>query len=196
MSALSFLNFLISGDQPRQHLRDHRPRLHDGLRHCENAELRPRRRHHGGRVYLLFCRAPSLISPPIVGVILGHDRLHRARHRRSNGWRISRCATAPSLAVLITAIGVSYFLQNAALLLWGSSPVVFPNFFTSASGRDRLCPLRRCSCVLSYVALVTIAVCVVIMVALSLLHQQDQNGQGHARRAPRTRARRSSWAST
>ena len=33
---------------------------------------------------------------------------------------------APSLAVLITAIGVSYFLQNAALLLWSSSPKVFP----------------------------------------------------------------------
>lgn len=33
---------------------------------------------------------------------------------------------APSLAVLITAIGVSYFLQNAALLIWGSEPKVFP----------------------------------------------------------------------
>ena len=28
--------------------------------------------------------------------------------------------SAPSLAVLITAIGVSYFLQNAALLIWGA----------------------------------------------------------------------------
>ena len=36
---------------------------------------------------------------------------------------------APSLAVLITAIGVSYFLQNAALLLWTSNPKVFPNAF-------------------------------------------------------------------
>ena len=32
---------------------------------------------------------------------------------------------ATSLAVLITAIGVSYFLQNAAQLLWSSSPKVF-----------------------------------------------------------------------
>ena len=37
---------------------------------------------------------------------------------------------APSLAVLITAIGMSYFLQNAALLLFSSNPKVFPNFFT------------------------------------------------------------------
>ena len=34
---------------------------------------------------------------------------------------------APSLAVLITAIGVSYFLQNAALLIWGSAGKVFPS---------------------------------------------------------------------
>lgn len=32
---------------------------------------------------------------------------------------------ATSLAVLITAIGVSYFLQNAALLLFGANPVSF-----------------------------------------------------------------------
>ena len=32
---------------------------------------------------------------------------------------------APSLAVLITAIGVSYFLQNSALLIWGADPKVF-----------------------------------------------------------------------
>mgnify|MGYP002626428594 FL=1 len=34
---------------------------------------------------------------------------------------------APSLAVLITAIGVSYFLQNTALLLWSSNPKFFIN---------------------------------------------------------------------
>ena len=32
---------------------------------------------------------------------------------------------ASSLAVLITAIGVSYFLQNIALLLFGAKPVSF-----------------------------------------------------------------------
>ena len=51
---------------------------------------------------------------------------------------------ATSLAVLITAIGVSYFLQNAALLLWGSNPkVVFPNFVQVGGRRDGYCPLRR-----------------------------------------------------
>ena len=32
---------------------------------------------------------------------------------------------APSLAVLITAIGVSYFLQNSALLIFGASPKAY-----------------------------------------------------------------------
>ena len=32
---------------------------------------------------------------------------------------------ASSLAVLITAIGVSYLLQNLALLIWGSTPKSF-----------------------------------------------------------------------
>ena len=41
----------------------------------------------------------------------------------------------PSLAVLITAIGVSYFLQNAAQLIWGSAP----KNFKSIVGRKAVC---------------------------------------------------------
>ena len=40
---------------------------------------------------------------------------------------------APSLAVLITAIGVSYFLQNSALLIWGSAPKSYPSVITLGS---------------------------------------------------------------
>ena len=36
----------------------------------------------------------------------------------------------PSLAVLITAIGVSYFLQNAAQLIWSSSPKNYTSIVT------------------------------------------------------------------
>jgi len=38
----------------------------------------------------------------------------------------------PSLAVLITAIGVSYFLQNTAQLIWGSAPKNFTSIVTFA----------------------------------------------------------------
>ena len=40
--------------QSGQHLCDHRARLHDGLRHCKDAELRPWRCHHGRRLYVLL----------------------------------------------------------------------------------------------------------------------------------------------
>ena len=50
------------------------------------------------------------------------------------GILIERLAYRPlrgtgSLAVLITAIGVSYFLQNSALLIWGANPRVFNSLF-------------------------------------------------------------------
>ena len=40
---------------------------------------------------------------------------------------------APPLAVLITAIGVSYLLQNLALLIYGSEQKAFPVLFTIPS---------------------------------------------------------------
>ena len=77
---------------------------------------------------------------------------------------------ATSLAVLITAIGVSYFLQNAALLLWSSNPKVF----TPVTGRGRLQigPLS-----VSYVTLLTIAACIVIMVILTSFTNRTKLGK-------------------
>ena len=69
---------------------------------------------------------------------------------------------APSLAVLITAIGVSYFLQNTALLLWSSNPKVFP----SVVGRGAI-KLFDGQLSLSHVTVVTIVTCVVIMICLT-----------------------------
>ena len=67
---------------------------------------------------------------------------------------------APSLAVLITAIGMSYFLQNSAQLLWGSNQKMFPAFF----GKE---PFSFAGITISVTTLVTIAACVVIMLALT-----------------------------
>ena len=77
---------------------------------------------------------------------------------------------APSLAVLITAIGVSYFLQNAALLLWSSSPKYFSPIV--GSGQLQVGPLS-----ISYVTLVTIAACVVIMAALTSFTGRTKMGK-------------------
>ena len=76
---------------------------------------------------------------------------------------------APSLAVLITAIGVSYFLQNAALLLWGSTPM---SYTPIVSGSLSLGGLR-----ISYISLVTIARCVVIMAGLTLFTGKTRMGK-------------------
>ncbi|NCB32646.1 MAG: branched-chain amino acid ABC transporter permease, partial [Erysipelotrichia bacterium] len=40
--------------------------------------------------------------------------------------------SASSLAVLITAIGVSYFLQNAAMLMYGSDTKIFPSVLSGS----------------------------------------------------------------
>lgn len=77
-----------------------------------------------------------------------------------------------SLAVLITAIGVSYFLQNAAQLLWTSNPKIFPALFGNGGielfGGDLVIP---------YKTLVTIAACVIIMVGLTLFTGKTKTGK-------------------
>ena len=87
--------------------------------------------------------------------------------------------SAPSLAVLITAIGVSYFLQNAALLLWTPNPKIFPNIFArhvdgkTVNGFQLFNGQLR----ISYVTVVTIVACIVIMVALTLFTGRTRIGK-------------------
>ena len=76
---------------------------------------------------------------------------------------------ATSLAVLITAIGVSYLLQNSALLIWSSNPKVFPSVVSGTLNAGGLS--------VSYVSLFTVAACIVIMVALSLFISKTKIGK-------------------
>ena len=79
--------------------------------------------------------------------------------------------SATSLAVLITAIGVSYFLQNAALLIWSSNPKVFPDLFGS------LPALTIGSTKVSPTTIVTILANCLIMVALTLFTGKTKMGK-------------------
>lgn len=83
---------------------------------------------------------------------------------------------APSLAVLITAIGVSYLLQNLALLIWGSAPKAFTSVVT-------LEPLRLFGgqLVITGETVVSILVSAVIMVVLNLFVTKTR--VGHAMQA-------------
>lgn len=76
---------------------------------------------------------------------------------------------ASSLSVLITAIGVSYFLQNSAMLLWGTDTKIFP---TVMSGSLNLGELS-----VPYLTLVTIAACILIMVVLTLFINKTKTGR-------------------
>ena len=80
--------------------------------------------------------------------------------------------SAPSLAVLITAIGVSYFLQNTALLIWGSAP----KYFTSIVKFESI-KLFDGQLVITSEAIVTIAACIIIMTALTLFTSRSKMGK-------------------
>lgn len=93
------------------------------------------------------------------------------------GMLIERLAYKPlrgaqSLAVLITAIGVSYFLQNAALLLFGSSP----KSFTSIVNMKPL-SLFGGSLVISWEAITTMVVSILIMIALTVFINKSKQGK-------------------
>ena len=78
----------------------------------------------------------------------------------------------PSLAVLITAIGVSYFLQNAAQLIWSSSPKNFTSIVTM-----KPISLADGKIVITGEVLLTVAVCILVMVGLTLFTGKTRTGK-------------------
>ena len=78
-----------------------------------------------------------------------------------------------SLAVLITAIGVSYFLQNAALLIWGANPRVFTSLF---KGMDTI-RLAGGKLTITPESLFTIIANIVIMIVLTLFVSNSKSGK-------------------
>ena len=79
---------------------------------------------------------------------------------------------ASPLAVLITAIGVSYFLQNAALLIFGANA----KSFTSVVGFSGL-TLADGALFISSETIVTILACILIVIALSLFIKYTKAGR-------------------
>ncbi len=77
-----------------------------------------------------------------------------------------------SLAVLITAIGVSYFLQNAAQLIWGAAPKNFTSIVTFAP-----ISLFGGSLTITGEVIVTIVVSAAIMVGLNLFTNKTKTGK-------------------
>ena len=94
------------------------------------------------------------------------------------GILIERLAYRPlrgtgSLAVLITAIGVSYFLQNAALLLWGADPRMFNSLF----GGFKTIHAANGELTITPESMFTILANIIIMVALTLFVSKTKAGK-------------------
>ena len=120
--------------------------------------------------YVSFCAVSYLSLPVWLAVILA------AAACTALGVIVERLAykplrSAPSLAVLITAIGVSYFLQNAALLTWGAASKSYPALISGTL------ELFGGQLSISYVSLVTVAVCLIIMAALTTFISRTKLGK-------------------
>lgn len=78
---------------------------------------------------------------------------------------------ASSLSVLITAIGVSYFLQNASQLMFGSDTKIFPSVLSGSFS------LFNGGLSVSYLSVLTIVICIVIMSVLTLFINKTKTGK-------------------
>ena len=124
--------------------------------------------------YICFFAMGRFHLPPVVGVLLA------VAVCTALGIVIERLAykplrAAPSLAVLITAIGVSYFLQNSAQILWGAATKTFtPIVGTAGDSSLELVPGQLS---ISYVAILSIVCCVVVMIALTVFTGRTKMGK-------------------
>lgn len=121
--------------------------------------------------FVAFTAMNSAGLPPLVAVLLSMLVC------TALGVVIERVAYKPlrmasPLAVLITAIGVSYFLQNLALLIFGADTKTFQSVISFegislAGGQLKI----------SGVTLVTILACIIIVVGLTLFIRRTKAGQ-------------------
>ena len=121
--------------------------------------------------YIAFCAMQYWGFPPVVSIIAAMLVC------TALGVIIERLAykplrTATSLAVLITAIGMSYLLQNVALLVWGANPKGFPSVV--GLGSISLLDGRM---IITSETIVTITACVIIMIALTLFTSKTKMGK-------------------
>lgn len=121
--------------------------------------------------FTVFTIVTTMGGSPVVGIlasvvvctVLGVT-IERVAYRPLRG--------ASPLAVLITAIGVSYLLQNVALLIFGSNARQFTSVITVPALK-----LAGGKLSISSVTIVTILSCIVIMAALMVFINKTKMGQ-------------------
>ena len=118
--------------------------------------------------FVIFTIVSTMGMPPLLGILVAVAActvlgvvIERVAYKPLRG--------ASSLAVLITAIGVSYLLQNVALLIFGSNARQFTSVVNVPS-------LKLADGALS-ISGVTIATCLIIMVGLTQFINKTKVGQ-------------------
>ncbi|MCI8538771.1 MAG: branched-chain amino acid ABC transporter permease [Oscillospiraceae bacterium] len=121
--------------------------------------------------YIAYCGISYLGLPALVSILLAM-LVCTVLGVVIEGLAYRPLREAGSLAVLITAIGVSYFLQNAAQLIWGAAPKNFSSVVNLT-----IPPLFGGALNVSGVAAVTVTVCIVVMAGLTWFTSQTKMGK-------------------
>ena len=121
--------------------------------------------------YVVFVTVSTMGFPPMVGVLVAVLACTLL------GMTIERIAYKPlrgasPLAVLITAIGVSYLLQNVALLIFGADTKSFTSVVTIPAIK-----LAGGQMTITGETIVTILSCIVIMIGLTTFINKSKAGQ-------------------
>ncbi|MDE7185918.1 MAG: branched-chain amino acid ABC transporter permease [Lachnospiraceae bacterium] len=121
--------------------------------------------------YVVFVTASGMGLPPLAAIVISMAvctvlgvTIERVAYRPLRG--------ASPLAVLITAIGVSYLLQNVALLVFGSDTKAFTNVVTMPN-----LELFGGQLIIKSVTIVTVIVSIIIMVGLTLFVKRTKLGR-------------------
>ena len=114
--------------------------------------------------YVAFTAVSGMGLPPVLGVLLSVVACTVL------GVLIERIAY--KLAVLITAIGVSYFLQNVALLIYGANTKSFTSVVTIPALK-----LMDGKLVISGETIVTVLACLIIMAGLMTFMKYSKSGR-------------------
>ena len=121
--------------------------------------------------YISFCATQYLGLPAIVSVVMAMA-VCTVLGIVIEGLAYRPLRQAPSLAVLITAIGVSYLLQNVALLIWGSTPKNFTSVFSVGS-----ISLFGGTLIITSETILTVLANIVIMIALTAFTSKTKIGK-------------------
>ncbi|MEF9915979.1 MAG: branched-chain amino acid ABC transporter permease [Lachnospiraceae bacterium] len=121
--------------------------------------------------FMVFTATGSMGVPPYVGILIAivvctllGVTIEKVAYKPLRG--------ASPLAVLITAIGVSYLLQNVALLIFGANPKSFTSVITVPS-----IVLASGKLTITGETVVTILSGIIIMILLSVFIKKTKSGQ-------------------